>query len=71
MTLDYEDDLVFFESVIKKLVQESKTIGFQEAYKLVCENMELADINFYLDEKWKRNQENIKKLVLKRDADEK
>lgn len=71
MTLDYEDDLVFFESVIKKLVQENKPIGFQEAYKLVCDNMELADINFYLDEEWKKNQENIKKLVLKRDTDEK
>lgn len=70
MTLDYEDDLVFFESVIKRLLQEGRTINFQEAYKLICDNPELANINFYLDEKWKKNQENINKPILKESKSE-
>lgn len=70
MTLDYEDDLVFFDSVIKRLLQKGKLINFQEAYDLICKNPELANINFYLDEQWKKNQESINKLILKGSDDE-
>jgi spore coat polysaccharide biosynthesis protein SpsF len=63
MTLDYEDDLKFFETIFDHFGNQIFTIrdviGFLDA------NPEVIKINQYLQEKYLANQKTLTKLVLK------
>jgi len=54
MTLDYKDDLVFFERVIESF--NTNDFYLNDIVKLVDLNPEIKKINFYLEEEWKQNQ---------------
>lgn len=54
MTLDYEDDLIFFTNVISNI---SKEVDIKDAIAYIRDNPEVAKINFYLQDAWKNNQE--------------
>ena len=52
MTLDYEDDLLFFKNVISN-VQE---LEFDNILNYLRENPEVKKINYYLEKDWSKNQ---------------
>ncbi len=53
LTLDYNDDYIFFKKIFKKFNPSSSTI---EVIKYLQKNNELSKINFYLNKNWKLNQ---------------
>ena len=63
MTLDYPEDLIFFETVINGI--GDKELSFENILNFVEDNPDVKNINFHLDDAWKENQKKIKKLVLK------
>ena len=68
MTLDYLDDLNFFEAVIRELRRDELPITFDNVLELLKNKPDLKRINNYLEGEWKENQEKIKKLILKSDV---
>jgi len=52
MTLDYEDDFLFFENVITN-VQE---LEFDNILDYLKKNPEVKKINYYLEKEWSKNQ---------------
>jgi len=65
MTLDYEDDLKFFDKIIDSLKDGKQYLSFNKILEFLKNNPDVIDINFYLDEAWKKNQQRLSKLVLK------
>ena len=63
MTLDYPDDLTFFEAVIHGL--GSLPLTFDNILHLLEIRPEVKKINNHLENEWKENQEKIKRLILK------
>lgn len=63
MTLDYPKDFEFFEMVIKGL--SSKPLTFDNVLEFIYNNPEISQINFFLDQDWKINQEKIKHFKIK------
>jgi spore coat polysaccharide biosynthesis protein SpsF (cytidylyltransferase family) len=63
MTLDYPEDLIFFETVINGI--GDKELSFENILNFIEDNPDVKNINFHLDDAWKENQKKIKKLVLK------
>lgn len=62
MTLDYKEDLDFFNSVLEK---SSEYPNLHEIIEIIDNNPELKDINLFLQSQWKANQESKTKLVLR------
>jgi spore coat polysaccharide biosynthesis protein SpsF len=52
MTLDYEDDLLFFNNVIDNV----NKLTYDNILEYIKKNPEVSNLNYYLDEKWKENQ---------------
>ena len=65
MTLDYEDDFLFFKKIIEHFSQ--KEFDLFDIVYYIDTNPEIKKINFYLEEKWKSNQVAKTKLILKDD----
>jgi spore coat polysaccharide biosynthesis protein SpsF len=63
MTLDYPEDFDFFEKVIDGVYP--KELSFDNILEFIYNNPETPKINFFLDEKWKANQEKIKHFKIK------
>lgn len=63
MTLDYQEDLEFFSRVINGVLP--KELSLDNVLEFIYNNPETANINFFLDEKWKVNQEKIKHFKIK------
>ena len=63
MTLDYKEDLVFFEKVIDGV--SPKKLSLDNIINFLYNNPDIIDINYFLDEKWKINQEKIKHFKIK------
>ena len=55
MTLDYEEDLLFFKTVIENFIKNKKEMEFEEILKFVEENS-IADLNWHRELDWKKNQ---------------
>ena len=53
MTLDYDDDFKFFNTVITNL---PKDFTFQDVLQYLENNKEVVDINFHRETDWKQNQ---------------
>lgn len=66
MTLDYKEDLEFFNTILKK--SENTKDDYLSLYKILNildNNPNIKDINFFRQEQWKRNQENNTRLIVK------
>ena len=69
MTLDYDDDFIFFRDVIKELGEkgyyESGYGLLRNIVNLIDRKPEMAKINYHLQEVWSKNQKQKTKLVIK------
>jgi len=54
MTLDYLDDFNFFKAVIQGMGE--KELSFDNILEYLEENPATASLNYWLDDEWKRNQ---------------
>lgn len=59
MTLDYNEDLLFFKKVINNLGCDFDT---REVLSYLDKNKDIIDINYFLEDEWKQNQ--MKKTTL-------
>ena len=66
MTLDYQDDFVFFETVFKHFSNHTY-FSLDEIVDYIDKKPEIAKINLYLEDEWKKNQVKNTKLSLKND----
>ncbi len=53
MTLDYEDDFIFFKNVISNM---EENFSLNDVINYLDENKDFIDINYHLEEEWKENQ---------------
>ncbi len=64
MTLDYQEDLLFFETIIKDFLALKLELTFKNVLAYVKDNQHLKDINWFRESDWVSNQnkmiENIK-----------
>ena len=63
MTLDYEDDLVFFTKTIEEMNKDEFTTC--DVLQLLDDKSEIKKINFYLQDAWSQNQKNRTNLKFK------
>ena len=59
MTLDYKEDLDFFKTVIEGVVDSGKPLAFENIISFLEHNPTTKDINFFLEEHWKKNQKKL------------
>ena len=62
MTLDYEDDFKFFKNIFKNLKLD---FNLKDVVYYIDNNPDVKDINYYLEEKWKENQNKKIEVKLK------
>ena len=53
MTLDYDEDYIFFKNIIESLNEYS----FDNVLNYLENNPEIKKINYFLDEEWRINQQ--------------
>ena len=63
MTLDYKEDFQFFKTVIEGVLPNELTLD--NINNFLYNNPSIANINYFLDEEWKLNQEKIKNFKVK------
>ncbi len=63
MTLDYQEDFEFFKTVIKHFNNNNFTT--RQVIELINENEAIRNINYFLEERWKQNQNLKTELVIK------
>lgn len=61
-TLDYEDDFIFFKTIIEKLHDEKVNFDTENILKLIDKNPWISEVNSYLCEEYWNNY-NAKKTV--------
>ena len=65
MTLDYIEDLKFFETVISHFKQMNETPTFDNILEFLQDKPEVVKINWFREEEWKNNQTKmIDRVVL-------
>ena len=69
MTLDYEDDFIFFKKIIEFFEKENKKyFSLHDIITHIDKNPKIKEINFHLEERWKENQIKKTNLILKKNA---
>ena len=63
MTLDYKEDYDFFEKVIDGISPHE--LSFDNILSFLYNNPDTININYFLEESWKINQEKIKHFKIK------
>jgi len=67
MTLDYEEDLKFFETIIAHFSHKKAPMHFEDILTFVEENPSVKEINWHCEHSWKKNQnkmiENIREKL--------
>jgi len=59
MTLDYEEDLMFFEKVIEYFNNSGKPMSFENILDFLEKNSNIVKINWFREESWRQNQNNM------------
>ena len=59
MTLDYEEDFMFFKTVIEHFLDSGIEMSFENILSFLEENQEVVDINWGMEEAWKNNQDEM------------
>lgn len=63
MTLDYQEDFNFFETIIHHFGNTPFTT--RDVLRLIDQNNHIKDINYFLEDRWKQNQIVKTELVVK------
>tara|TARA_A100001515_G_scaffold43035_1_gene33954 strand:- start:5288 stop:6055 length:768 start_codon:yes stop_codon:yes gene_type:complete len=63
MTLDYQEDFVFFETIIKNFLELKLELTFENVLSYVENNQNLKDINWFREVEWKDNQNKMIKSI--------
>ena len=71
MTLDYQDDLKFFETVIKHCLKDKIDMSFDNILLFLKENPQAVDINWHCEQSWIDNQDKMINRVMERNFDKK
>lgn len=69
MTLDYNEDLIFFKTIIECLENENKDFTLRDVVAFLDKNPQVIKINQFLQERFLANQKAKTKLVIKRSSD--
>jgi spore coat polysaccharide biosynthesis protein SpsF len=59
MTLDYEEDLNFFKTVIGHFEDSNSEMEFNEILKFLDKNPDVVEINWFREQAWKDNQKKM------------
>ena len=59
MTLDYEEDFIFFKSVIEHFKEAGLEMSFDNILLFLEKNPDIVDINWACEEAWKSNQDKM------------
>ena len=67
MTLDYQEDLNFFNAILDKSETNNKEgyLTLYEILNIIDNNPDIKNINFFRQEQWKINQEKNTRLIVK------
>jgi len=65
MTLDYDDDLRFFNEVVKYFKENKKQMSFENILNFLDNNPSVVSINWHREENWKNNQDKMIKKITK------
>jgi len=71
LTLDYQDDLLFFKTVIKHFEEKNNPYFLRQILPYLDIHPEIVNINSYLMETFLENQKNKTKLLIKKEFMEK
>jgi spore coat polysaccharide biosynthesis protein SpsF len=66
MTLDYQEDFDFFNSIIEKSGKKTEFISLNEIVDIINQNPEIKEINFFRQQQWADNQKKKTTLKLKK-----
>jgi len=66
MTLDYPEDLEFFKRVFDEFNTDLNNIPLRKILELINSKPEIAEINFFRQEQFLKNQKNKTKLIIKK-----
>ena len=59
MTLDYEEDYIFFSTVINYFIDSNMAMSFENILSYLHNNPDIKEINWHREQDWKLNQNNI------------
>ena len=59
MTLDYEEDFLFFQTIIKHFLSENRQPLFKDIINYIEKNQHLKQINWFRESEWKSNQKKM------------
>lgn len=59
MTLDYEEDLLFFKEIILHFKQNEEEMSFEKILNFLEKNPHIVEINWFREESWKENQNKM------------
>ena len=59
MTLDYQEDLLFFETIIKDFLALKLELTFKNVLAYVKDNQHLKNINWFREYDWADNQNKM------------
>jgi len=57
LTLDYEEDFLFFKTVIEHFLNNDKELEFEDILNFIEKNPDVSEINWHREQDWKENQE--------------
>ena len=71
MTLDYQDDLDFFKTIIKHCLENKIDMSFENILSFIEENPHVVDINWHCEQSWIDNQDKMINRIMEKNFDKK
>ena len=59
MTLDYQEDLDFFTTIIEHFRKNDLEMSFEEILSFLDDNPSIIQINWHKEQNWKDNQDKM------------
>jgi spore coat polysaccharide biosynthesis protein SpsF len=59
MTLDYEEDFLFFKTIVEDFVDNDKEMIFEDILRFLEQNPEVININWHREQSWIDNQDKM------------
>ena len=59
MTLDYEEDFLFFKTIVENFADNNKKMTFESILGFLNQNPEVVNINWHREQNWIDNQNKM------------